>query len=77
MQILLECASRKRTQGIKTIFGVASEDESEAVKSFTEIAQALALAGATSSKAIIRIGFWFCGGCNRSVRKSRPSICRA
>lgn len=49
-QIALEYVNRRRRDGLKAIFWIPSEDESETAKSFTEIAEALQLAGATSSK---------------------------
>lgn len=49
-QIALEYVNRRRRDGLQAIFWIPSEDESETAKSFTEIAEALQLAGATSSK---------------------------
>ena len=49
-QIALEYANRRRQSGLEAIFWISSEDESEVAKSFTEIAEALQLRGATSSK---------------------------
>ena len=42
-------ADRERAQGLRAILWVTGEDESEALKSFTEIAETLRLSGPTSS----------------------------
>ena len=49
-QIALQYVNQQRQAGKEAIFWIPSEDESEISRAFTEIAQALALAGATSSK---------------------------
>jgi hypothetical protein len=49
-QIALEYANRQRTNGLKVVLWVATEDESESIKAFTEIASLLQLTGATDAK---------------------------
>ncbi|KAJ8130114.1 hypothetical protein O1611_g3512 [Lasiodiplodia mahajangana] len=49
-QIALEYAYRQRAKGVKAIFWIETEHESEYMKSFTEIAHVLELPGATTSK---------------------------
>lgn len=49
-QIALEYAHRQRAKGMKAIFWIETEHESEYMKAFTEIAHVLELPGATTSK---------------------------
>jgi hypothetical protein len=49
-QIALEYAHRQQENGIRAIFWIATEDESQSAKCFTEIADLLGLPGATTSR---------------------------
>lgn len=49
-QIALVYVNRRRRDGLEAIFWIPSEDESETVKSFTEIAETLKLTGATTPR---------------------------